>query len=29
MDLTHFEKGVYVVSLEDGAEKILKKVVVK
>ena len=29
MDLTHFEKGVYVVSLENGAEKILKKVVVK
>jgi len=29
MDLTHLEKGVYVVSLENGAEKILKKVVVK
>ena len=29
MDLTQFEKGVYFVSLENGAEKILKKVVVK
>jgi len=29
MDLTEFEKGVYVVSLENGAEKILKKVVVQ
>ena len=29
MDLTQFEKGVYFVSLENGAEKILKKVVVQ
>ena len=29
MDLTQFEKGVYFVSLENGTEKILKKVVVK
>ena len=29
MDLTQFEKGVYFVSLENGAEKILKKVVVR
>ena len=29
MDLTQFDKGVYFVCLENGAEKILKKVVVK
>lgn len=29
MDLTQFEKGVYFISLENGAEKILKKVVVQ
>ncbi|MBL4708781.1 MAG: T9SS type A sorting domain-containing protein [Flavobacteriales bacterium] len=29
MDLTQFEKGVYFVSLENGTERILKKVVVK
>ena len=29
MDLTQFEKGVYFVTLENGAEKLLKKVVVQ
>ncbi len=29
MDLTQFEKGVYIVSLENGPNKILKKVVVQ
>jgi hypothetical protein len=29
MDLTQFNKGVYFVTLENGAEKLLKKVVVK
>ncbi len=29
MDLTQFEKGLYFVSLENGAEKIIKKVVVQ
>jgi len=29
VDLTEFEKGVYVISLENGAERILKKVVVQ
>lgn len=29
MDLTRFDKGVYFISLENGAERILKKVVVK
>ena len=29
MDLTQFEKGVYFVSLENGSEKILKKVVIQ
>ncbi|MBL4708783.1 MAG: T9SS type A sorting domain-containing protein [Flavobacteriales bacterium] len=29
MDLTQFEKGVYFVSLENGKERLLKKVVVK
>lgn len=29
IDLTQFEKGVYFVSLENGAERILKKVVVQ
>lgn len=29
MDLTQFEKGVYFVSLENGTERLLKKVVVK
>jgi hypothetical protein len=29
MDLSQFEKGIYLVSLENGTEKILKKVVVQ
>ena len=29
MDLSQFEKGIYFISLENGTEKILKKVVVK
>lgn len=29
MNLTHFEKGLYFVSLENGTEKLLKKVLVK
>lgn len=29
IDLTQFEKGVYIVSLENGAEKIVKKIILR